>query len=130
MEMKIVSAGGKKVNALYNGFTIETDQSVSNGGEGSAPQPFDLFFASIGTCAGIYVFSFCQERGIAMDNISLILGFSRNLETKMVEKITIEIKLPADFPDKYKKAVIRSADLCAVKKHMADPPEFEIITTQ
>lgn len=130
MEMNIISAGGKKVHALYKGFTIETDQPAEQGGEGSAPQPFDLFFASIGTCAGIYVISFCQERGIATDDISLVLSFSKNPETKMVEKINLEIKLPPDFPDKYKNAVIRSADLCTVKKHLVNPPEFEIFTTQ
>ena len=129
MEIKIVSAGGKKVNALLKGFTIMTDQSQKNGGEGSAPEPFDLFLASIGTCAGIYVVSFCQERGIPTDNITLIMRPSRNSETSMVKKIALEIQLPPDFPEKYKKAVIRVADLCTVKKHLLNPPEFEIFTT-
>jgi len=54
--MIISFGGGKKVNADYRGFTIQTDQSVNGGGEESAPEPFALFLASIGTCAGIYVF--------------------------------------------------------------------------
>ncbi len=48
---------------------------------------------------------------------------------KMVEKLIIEIKLPSDFPSKYRKAVISSAQLCAVKRHMETPPEFSIFTT-
>ena len=126
MEMEVVSAGGKKINALYKGFTIMTDQSEKYGGEGSAPEPFDMFLASIGTCCGINVVVFCQKRGIPPENIKLILRFERNRDTKMVEKILIEIKLPAEFPEKYREAVKRAVDLCAVKRHMFTPPEFEI----
>ena len=42
MEMEIVSLGGKKVNALYKGFTIRADQSKEYGGDGSDPEPFDM----------------------------------------------------------------------------------------
>ena len=128
MEMKIVSAGGKKVNALFKGFTIKTDQSKEYGGDQSAPEPFDMFIASIGTCAGINIIVFCQRHSISTEKIKLILLFEKNQKTKMIEKIKIEIQLPTNFPEKYKNAVIRSADLCSVKKHMINPPEFEIYT--
>ena len=32
--------------------------------------------------------------------------------------ISLEIQVPPDFPEQYKEAVIRSAELCAVKKHL------------
>ena len=128
MEMKIVSLGGKKVNALYKGFTIKTDQSKEYGGDGSAPEPFDMFLASIGTCIGINIIVFCQKRSISTENIKLILRFVRDNKTRMIKKITIEIQLPYEFPEKYKGALIRSADLCSVKKLIFNPPEFEIYT--
>ena len=64
MQMDIRFPGGKKVDAVYKGFTVKTDQPRGEGGDGSAPEPFDLFLASIGTCAGIYALSFCQARGV------------------------------------------------------------------
>lgn len=128
MEMVVVSEGGKKVKALYKGFTIETDQSREYGGGETAPEPFDLFLASIGTCSGINVVVFCQRHGIPAEDIKLVIGFTRNRETKMIEKIKIDIQLPSDFPEKFKKAVIRAVDLCSVKRHMIHPPEFEILT--
>ncbi|MDA8242639.1 MAG: osmotically inducible protein OsmC, partial [Elusimicrobia bacterium] len=57
-EMEITFPGGKKVNALWHGFEIATDQPKSSGGDNSAPAPFDLFLASLGTCAGIFVLGF------------------------------------------------------------------------
>ncbi len=129
MEMEISFPGGKRVDAKYNGFTIKTDQSVKSGGKGSAPEPFNYFLASIGTCAGIYVLSFCQQRNIPFENIKLIQKTEYRPNGKMIAKITIDIELPTDFPAKYKKAVVSAAQLCTVKKHLEDPPEFSIITS-
>ena len=129
MEMEIFFPGGKKVDAQYDGFTIQTDQTIKNGGNGSAPEPFNLFLASIGTCAGIYVLSFCQQRKIPTDKIKIIQRIEDSADGKMVAKIIIDIQLPSDFPQKYRKAVISSAQLCAVKKHMEQSPEFSIITS-
>jgi len=129
MDMEIVFPGGKKVNALYKGFTIPTDQSTLSGGQNSAPAPFDLFLASIGTCAGIYVLSFCQQRGINTENIKIIQRMFYNNQLRRIETISLEILLPPDFPEEYKDAVIRSAELCAVKKYIQDPPKFDIFTS-
>ncbi len=46
----------------------------------------------------------------------------------MIGQIDLEIQVPEDFPEKYKDALIRSAELCAVKKHFDDPPRFNIYT--
>lgn len=129
MDMKITFPGGKKVNAEFNGFTHKTDQAITSGGEGSAPEPFALFLASIGTCAGIYVLRFCQQRGIDTKGMEIIQSMNFNLTSGMIDKIELNIVLPDGFPDKYKKAVINSANLCAVKKHLETPPQFSIITT-
>ena len=128
MDMKIVFPGGKKVNAIYKGFTIKTDQLKDSGGENSAPAPFDLFLASIGTCTGIYVFLFCQARHIPTEKLKMILHTERNRETRMITKIIIEIQLPPEFPKKYRQRLIKVAGKCSVKKHLENPPLFDIYT--
>ena len=129
MDMKITFPGGKKVNAEFNGFTHKTDQATISGGEESAPEPFSLFLSSIGTCAGIYVLGFCQQRGIETNGMEIIQSMNFNPFSGMIDKIKLNIILPDVFPDKYKKAIINSANLCAVKKHMEKPPQFIITTT-
>jgi ribosomal protein S12 methylthiotransferase accessory factor len=123
---EITFGGGKKVSAHVRDFIINTDQPVSDGGNNSAPSPFEFFLASIGMCAGFYVVSFCQARAIPIDNIKLTQTITRNNTTHMVEKIAIEILLPPDFPEKYKGAVIRAAESCTVKKHLTSPPDIKI----
>ena len=126
MEMEIFFPGGKKVNSTYKGFTVETDQPKSEGGDGSAPEPFDLFLASIGTCAGVYVVYFCDERGIDTAGIKMTLQFDRNEKKHLIEAVRIHIDLPPGFPKKYKAAVIKTAELCTVKRNILDPPKFTV----
>ena len=126
--MEITFDGGKVITAHLKGHAIRTDQTEKNGGGNSAPAPFDLFLASIGTCAGIYVKSFCDQRQIPAENIKIKQDIEFNMETRLPAVIRLEIQLPPDFPEKYKDAVINAADLCLVKKTIANPPEFLIRT--
>ena len=127
-DMEVYFPGGKRVNADYKGFTIETDQPVSGGGEGAAPAPFDLFLASIGTCAGIYALGFMQKRSIDTADSKIIMRTHHNSEIGVIDKVEIELRTPPGFPDKYRRAIINAMELCAVKKHMHQPPVFEVTT--
>jgi uncharacterized OsmC-like protein len=128
MAMEISFPGGKKVDAHFKGFKISTDQPERDGGEGAAPTPTFLFLASLGTCAGMYALDFCNERKIDTEKLKLELEFKPNKKTHMVEKIRVKLTLPPDFPEKYRPAIIKAVDLCYVKKHLHEPPEFETIT--
>ena len=125
-KIDVTFPGGKRVDAHYNGRTVHTDQSEKNGGEGSAPEPFDLFFVSMATCAGIYVLEFCDSRNLNTEGLGVNLESAFDPEKKLFTKVAISITLPKDFPDKYRKAILRAADLCTVKKHLMNPPEFDI----
>jgi len=124
MEMMIDFPGGSRVDAHFGGFTIPTDQPPV----ASAPTPFATFLASIGTCAGIYVLGFCQQRGLPTDDIRIVQRMHTDRQTGMVGNIDLEILIPPTFPEKYRSSLIRSAELCAVKKHLENPPQFTITT--
>ncbi len=125
-EMRVSFPGGTRVDVEYKGKVIKTDQPVYQGGGGTAPAPFDLFLASIATCSGYYVLAFCEKRGIPVDKASVVMKTFKNPESKMIEKITIDIQLPPEFPEKYKNAVINAVDSCSVKEHLFRPPAFEV----
>lgn len=130
MEMIIDFPGGARVDAHFGPYTVKTDQPPMGGGEGSAPTPFAVFLASIGTCAGIYVLGFCKQRGLPTEGIRIVQRMYSNPFSGMVGKIELEIQVPPSFPEKYRPALIRSAELCAVKKHFENPPQFEITTKE
>jgi len=122
MEMTITLGNDDRVDASFDGLTVTTDQN------GSAPSPFSLFLASIGTCAGIYVSRFCRQRGIAADAIRIRQTVEWNPATRLVDRIAIDVELPPGFPERYRDAVVRSAEMCAVKKHLEVPPAISVRT--
>jgi ribosomal protein S12 methylthiotransferase accessory factor len=128
MELIIDFPGGARVDAHFNGFTVATDQTVTGGGENSAPTPFAIFLASIGTCAGIYVLGFCKQRSLPVDGIRIVQTVHTDKTTGMAETIDLEIQVPPTFPEKYYDALIRSADQCKVKKTIEHPPVFNVFT--
>jgi len=129
VDMEISFPGGMRVDAEYKGFIVRTDQPVTSGGENSAPAPFDLFLVSLGTCAGVYVLLFLQQRGLSTEGAGITMRHERDPQTKLVSKISFEIKVPKDFPEKYKDAVIRAAETCAVRRLIDNPPAFETSVT-
>lgn len=124
MEMIVDFPGGARVDAHFGSFTLKTDQPPA----ASAPTPFATFLASIATCAGIYVLGFCQQRGLPTDGIRIIQRTSKEPASGMVSKIDLEIQVPPSFPEKYLPSLVRSAELCAVKKHIEKPPVFDVFT--
>jgi len=116
--------GGKRVDAQVGQFLIQTDQSVKGGGEASAPEPFDLFLASIASCAGIFALGFCQSRKLETEGLGLKMVYERDDKKRMITHIRFQLTLPSGFPDKYRDGIVRAMELCAVKKHMHEAPEF------
>ena len=117
--------GGKRVDAVVGGQTIRTDQSIEHGGEGTAAEPFELFLASLATCAGLYVLVFCQQRGIPTERVSLLQD--QVFEHGRLLGIRLSVVVPADFPPKYLGAVRAAAASCRVKKTLSDPPDVEVV---
>ncbi len=127
-EMIVTFPGGKRVDTELGGHVIRTDQPQKNGGEDTAPQPFHLFLAAIGTCAGIYVLGFCQKRELPTDGIRLRQRNHFAPETGALVRVELDIEVPPSFPEKYRDALIRVADQCAVKKAIQAQPAFDVRT--
>jgi len=128
MEMVIDFPGGARVDAHFGPYTVPTDQPPMGGGEGSAPTPFAVFLSSIGTCAGIYVLGFCNQRNLPTDGIRIIQRIESNRVTGLVDQIDLEIQVPPSFPEKYYQALVRSAEQCKVKQTLENPPKFNVYT--
>jgi len=128
--MEVTFDGGKVISAHINGHIVRTDQPVSAGGENSAPTPFELFLASLGTCAGIFVKSFCDQRGLSAEGIKIIQDAEFNMQTGLPENITIDIQVPASFPEQYVPALVHVADLCKVKKTISAQPAMQVTASK
>jgi putative redox protein len=130
MKMQVRFPEDLAVEAEFDGFVLRTDQPAASGGGGTAPTPFDLFLASIGTCAGYYALQFCRARGLPTEDVGLKLSAEKDPVLKRVTHVSIKIELPPDFPEKYRDAIVRATDQCSVKKHLLHPPEIEVVAVR
>jgi ribosomal protein S12 methylthiotransferase accessory factor len=126
MEIEVSFPGGKRVDARVGAFVVKTDQPVELGGEASAIAPFDLFLASIATCAGIYVLGFCQARNLSIEGLSIVERVELDPDTKLPRVVRLEVRLPPSFPEKYRASIVRAAEGCKVKKTIAAAPRIEV----
>lgn len=127
-ELIVKFGDGLKVDVEYKGFVVKTDQPAREGGGGTAPSPFDYFLVSLAACAGFYALAFCRERKISVEGLAVTMTTERGEVSKMIDKVTISVDLPADFPEKYRFALVKAIDHCTVKAHILRPPQFEIVT--
>jgi putative redox protein len=127
MDIRVTFPGNKKVDAEIHGYTINTDQPIAAGGDGTAPAPFEYFLASLATCAGIYALEFINQRGLSSQGLLIEVALERDPVKRLINKVAFHVHLPAGFPEKYKAALINTINLCTVKKHLQNPPEFETI---
>ena len=130
MRMEMRFPGGLAVDAVFDGFVVSTDQPVKVGGGGAAPSPFDLFLASLGTCAGLFALRFCTQRGIDTTDLGVTLVAERGEHGGVVTTVRLELTLPSSFPDKYREAIVRAVDQCTVKRHIVHPPAFDVTVVE
>jgi ribosomal protein S12 methylthiotransferase accessory factor len=126
-EIRVSFPGGQRVDADLGARVIRTDQPTAKGGGGTAPGPFDLFLSALATCAGFYVLSFCQTRGIPTDGIELVQRHRFDATTHRLSHVDIDLKLPPTFPERFRSAVVQAAAGCKVKKLLAAPPEVVVM---
>jgi ribosomal protein S12 methylthiotransferase accessory factor len=125
-QLDVVFPGGKRVDIRIRDFEIRTDQSLKNGGEASAPEPFDLFLSSMAACAGIYALRFCESRNLPTEGLKLAMDWDRDDKKPLEARVRYRLTLPTGFPDKYRAGIVKAMELCAVKKHVQTPPQFVI----
>jgi len=126
MDIRVSFPGGKVVDADMGSRIIHTDQPTAQGGDDSAPGPFELFLASLATCAGFYVLSFCRTRGIPTDGVDLVQHHRFDEITHRLSRVEITLNLPPTFPERARSAVVQAAAGCKVKKVLMAPPEIVV----
>ena len=125
-DVVVTFGSGKKVMAQVGNHLIATDQPADNGGEDSAPAPYSLFLAAIGTCAGIYVLGFLQSRKLPTEGVRLKEELQYNEETGVLAGVRLTVELPETIPEKYHAAILRAVEGCAVKKAIQAQPQFAV----
>jgi ribosomal protein S12 methylthiotransferase accessory factor len=119
--------GGVRVEAQLGAHTVVTDQLPVHGGGDAGPSPYDLFLASIATCAGFYAAAFCASRKLSTEGLGVALEIEEDDATHLPTQLTVLLTLPKDFPESYRAAILRAVENCKVKKSIAANPNARVL---
>ncbi|MGQ7244049.1 OsmC domain/YcaO domain-containing protein [Salinicola sp. V024] len=130
MEIKVNYLDNLRQEALFDDFTVITDQPIRYKGDGSAPGPFDYFLASSALCAAYFVRVYCNAREIPTENIRLSQNNIVDPENRYNQIFRIQVELPDDISEKDRIGILRSVERCSVKRVIQNNPEFQIETVK
>ncbi|WP_110642977.1 OsmC domain/YcaO domain-containing protein [Salinicola sp. CPA57] len=130
MEIKVNYLDNLRQEALFDDFTVITDQPIRYKGDGSAPGPFDYFLASSALCAAYFVRVYCNAREIPTENIRLSQNNIVDPENRYNQIFKIQVELPDDISEKDRIGILRSVERCSVKRVIQNNPEFQIETVK
>jgi len=119
MEIDLI---GGKANASFKDLVMET-------GAGS-PSPFDLFVASLGTCAALTAAGYCRKKDLCVEGLKINIDVERHPETRLATEIKMDFVIPCGFPQEEVAPLVAAAGECFVKKHLYTPPHFTTTITQ
>src|SRR5687768_4260382 len=122
----VTHEGGLKLVADVRGHRVPTDQPIKAGGVDSAPMPLDLIGAALATCIGLAVVQFCAARALSTDGFQVELSQRTARDPYRVDRYDIAVRLPLDFPERYRDAVTRVARTCAAFNTLTNLPIIEI----
>ncbi len=124
MQAQVSFPSPTRIQACSKGLTVEVGPPPDRGGDPEAYGPFDILLCSLATCTGFQVLEFLKERGFETADAGVRITADRGEDSHLLERIDIEISVPADFPTKYREAVIRAAGLCFIKQQLGQKPEI------
>lgn len=128
MQINVRFLENLKLEALFDDFSIMTDQPIRYKGDGTAPAPFDYFLASSALCAAYFAKVYCKARDIPTEDIRLTQNNIVDPENRYKQIISIQIELPEYISERDRQGILKSIDRCTVKKVIQQSPCFQIKT--
>lgn len=124
--ISISQTENSEFEASIRKHTIISDMSVADGGSDAAPSPAELIVSSLGFCIAMIIQRYCISHEFSDQGIELSMTYLLNEKPKMISSITIDIALPAGFPDNRKQAILNSVKSCVVYNSLSKDVDIDI----
>lgn len=112
--------------------TLTIDVPEQMGGKDRGPMPPQLFIASLGSCVGALVASYCERHGMDTRDMSVNVDFEKADHPARLKNIKVTVSLPhADCSEQCRRdALLRVAEHCPVHETIETLKdiEFDIIS--
>ncbi|MEV4715145.1 OsmC family protein [Micromonospora sp. NPDC049374] len=103
------------------------DQPVDAGGADTAPNPTELFAASLAACVAYYAGRYLTRHGHDRAGLTVTASFEMATDRPArVAAIRITVRPPTDLPPEKWPALRAVASHCTVHNTLLNPPEIEV----
>jgi putative redox protein len=108
--------------------SLASDLSVEEGGDGSGPNPHDLYDAALGACTALTVLWHAKHRKIPVQGIEVSVERDATQERAGIYRLSAALKLTGDLNAAQREELLRAARKCPIHKLMTEVTT-EISTT-
>jgi putative redox protein len=98
--------------------TIFADVTKDLGGDGTAPDPHDLYDAALAACKAITVMMYAKRKQLPLDYIDILIERDNSREAQGVYVLNVQLKLLGQLSDEQKQQLGAIADKCPIHKLM------------
>ena len=98
--------------------SIFSDAAVALGGEDSAPDPHDLYDASLAACKAMTLLMYAQRKKIALTSVDIDIERDNSREGKGIYVLNVSLTLNGDLTDEQRQSLGVIADKCPIHKLM------------
>ena len=111
---------GMRHRVQIRAHAIEVDGSLPEGGDDAGPQPHDLYDAALGSCKALTMLWYARRKGIALDDIEVVVERDDSAERQGVYKLKASLRLTGDLTEAQREELLKVAGKCPVHKLMTE----------
>ena len=100
--------------------SLVSDLSVEEGGEGSGPNPHDLYDAALGACKALTVLWYAKHKDIPVEGIEVSVERDASQERAGIYRLSTELTLTGALSAAQREELLRVARKCPVHKLMTE----------
>lgn len=102
-----------------NSHDVYADTSSALGGDDSAPEPHDLFDASLAACTAITLTLYAKRKGMLLESIAIDIERDNSREKQGEYGLSLAISLMGELTAEQKDQLLAIAAKCPVNKLMS-----------
>lgn len=127
IELRKSDSGAFRQTIRINQHTIFADIAEAIGGNGSAPDPHDLYDASLAACKAITVMMYAKNKNIPLEYVDVDLERDAAQEARGLYVIKVKLKFFGKLTESDKQKLAEIAGKCPIHKLMMHS-ETQILT--
>lgn len=118
IELSKAPEGTYRQHIRIDEHSVFSDVARTLGGEASAPDPHDLFDASLAACKAITVMMYARRRKMALDSVDVVITRDDSNESRGLYRLDVSLSFNGELDEAERTRLLEISDKCPIHKLM------------